>query len=78
MAAELRAPDLPKPNQHHRWTTRDTIILRGETLAPAEPCSPQNTFSSRAPPRERAASELRRRPRPQLSSAIGTESDGCD
>ena len=62
MAAELCAPDLPRPNPHLGWTTRATSILHGQTPAQAEPCSPLDTFSGRAPPRERAAGESRRRP----------------
>ena len=58
MAAELRAPDLPKPNPHLRWTTRATSILHGQTPAQAEPCSPQDAFSGRAPPREQSSSDL--------------------
>ena len=61
MADELRAPDLPRPNPHLRWTTRATSILHGQTPAQAEPCSPQDSFSGRAPPRERAAGDFRRR-----------------
>ena len=78
MAVELSAPNLPKPNQHPRWTTRATSILHGQTPAQAEPYSPQNAFSSRAPPRERAAGESRRRPRFPLPVAARSESYGHD
>jgi hypothetical protein len=61
MADELRAPDLPRPNPHLRWTTHATNKLQGQAAVQNGHGNAGLAITGDPPPRDSSPAVTRRR-----------------